>query len=250
MRNQHTSPKCDENDQADSDDDQRSNESKLIVQVIRGIGILPIVLFVLFLASYDIFLGHISSRSWLHPIVDETRQVALLTISAGNLAIMAVFISFYGRRREGYRWGTLALLAAGVATFMAGYRGLDADEHIGVQLIVVTQCILVFFVVLTTPIARAVENVWQLIKRILWSKSSLKIFAVIGLIWLVFYNQSQNENYIENWLLIPLGVLFSIIVSIVVFWLVAKNLPLGCKWLYRKGRNIYCRIKSFFRRNK
>ena len=133
---------------------------------------------------------------------------------------------------------------------MAGYRGLDADEHIGVQLIVVTQCILVFFVVLTTPIARAVENVWQLIKRILWSKSSLKIFAIIGFIWLVFYNQSQNENYIENWLLIPLGALFSIIVSIVVFWLVAKYLPLACKWLYRKGRNIYRRIKDSRQRNR
>ena len=47
-------------------------------------------------------------------------------------------------------------------------------------------------------------------------------FLVVASVILIVYNQYRNENYIRDWMLIPLGIIVGIIVASGLIWLLIK----------------------------
>ena len=211
---------------ADADSEKREEQddqkSSPLTHAIRLTGIAPIVLLVVSLALHDLFPRYIPH--WFQPIIDK--DVAVLTLSAGHAAIIGLLISNRGR----FNWSTYALFIAALATALAGFRtiGESTPGHV----------VALMLFLLTGPAVWAewlsanTIRIWRLART---RRGITTVFVVVFVV-AVAYNQAMDENYIRNWLLIPLGILTAIVIGACVLWLLLKLIyryaPTVFGWLY------------------
>ncbi len=196
---------------------QNDHNSPALTHAFRFIGIAPIAFLVAILALHDWFPRHIPH--WFQPIVDG--QVAVLTLSAGHATIIGLWVSSRGR----FNWSSFALLIAASATALAGFRtiGDSTSGHV-----------VTLMLFLLTVSAAGAEWLSAVTLRIWTRRGFLAVLAVLFVV-LVAYNQARDENYIRNWLLIPLGIMTAIVVGAWVLWLLIRLIyryaPIVFGWL-------------------
>ena len=204
--------------------------STLLTHAIRAAGILPIVALVGILLTHHLYAGLIPS--WFKPILNQ--QVAVLTLCAGHAAIIGLWIT----TRDRYNWSTLALAIAAVATAGAGYRSVA--ESMAGHVIVILLFLLLIPSIWVESLSARLMWVWRFKKGFL--TGTLVVLWVI----LVTVNQLQNENYIRNWILIPLGIILGFPLAIAILWTLLRlgfrYLPLACSWIKERlapSRNMW-----------
>ena len=179
---------------------QRDEKLTLLTHLIRFIGIAPIAVLVLALALHDLWPWRIPQS--LQPLVDM--EIAVLTLSAGHAGIIGLLISSKGR----LTWSIYPLLIAALATLVAGNRTVG-DSTPG-QFVAV----LLFFLMFPAVWPEAVSA---------WLRSLLSIrgaaATVIGIaLGITAFFQARDEDYVRDWILIPLAILIGFILSLILAW--------------------------------
>ena len=177
-------------------------------EAIRLAGLAPIALLVVSLASHDLWPLRI--QRWLQPIVDQ--EVAVLTLSAGHAAIIGLLISNKGR----FKSGTVAMLIAAVATALAGYRTIG--ESTSGVVIALMLLLLTVPAVWAEALSARIRRGWVYVRSL---KGISTILLGMGLVGIVYF-QSRDEDYIKNFILIPLAILAGIALVAFVIWLLLK----------------------------
>ena len=223
---------CAGNDPVTIEKEQPRKESAILTNVIITVGFIPMVMLLAILVTHEYYINLIP---WFQPIVEI--RVAVLTLTAGQAAIIGLVMS-----KRLSNWSSLALLIAAVATYLAGHQTIGDNLEGRVIAIVL------FFSVILTVVAKSIDTVIKNAWRFVWSKKGFVcILTIVGLIAAI-YNQSQDENYIRNWILIPSAVFVGFVVSIGVLWLLIK-LSIKClatiyPWLRQWISYVYKRLKS------
>ena len=180
----------------------------LLAVAIRTTGIAPIAFLVAALALHELYPAPIPH--WFEPIV--SKQTAVLTISAGHAGIIGLLISTKSR----FTPSTYALLIAAVATALAGFRTIG--DSISGQAVATTLALLTIPAVWSELLSNLLRRAWYFAR----SLKGILIILFITTVVSVAYNQSLNENYIRDWMLIPFGVLAGIIVASYIAWILSK----------------------------
>ena len=184
------------------------------------------------LATHGYYIDRIP---WFQPIIEK--QVAVLTLTAGQAAIIGLLMN-----KRIFEWSSLALLIAAIATYTAGYQIIG--DNTAEQVIAIVLFFSGILIVFAKRISAGINKTW----RFVWPKNgSFTIFAIVGLIAFI-YNQSRDENYFINWILIPSAVFVGFVVSIGVLWLLIKlsinRFITVYQWLRPRISYVYKRLKS------
>ena len=189
-----------------------------MAHAIRAAGISPIVALSGILLTHHLYQSFLPG--WFDPLLNN--QVAILTLCAGHAGIIGLWLNSRGRPN----WSTLALMLAAIATAGAGYRSVG--ESTAGHVVVVLLFLLLGPSIWAEPISAGLSWCWRFMR----SKKGLLTGAltIVAILWiaLVTYNQLQNENYIRNWILIPLAIILGFAVSSTILWALLR---LGLKYL-------------------
>ena len=203
--------------------------TSVLTHAIRATGILPIAVLIGILTTHHLYTDQIPQ--WFVPILEK--QVATLTLCAGHAAIIGLWIN----REIRHRWGTFALIVAAFSTAGAGYRSIGED--VAGQVVV----ILLFMLLVPAIWAESISCGLARFYRFLRTKKGLLTIGLMLWVPLALYNQWQNENYIRNWLLIPLGIFCGFVISAFLLWLTFRlsvgYLPVVYSWGREGLVNIY-----------
>ena len=225
-------PEAKEDADARMREEQQEGQPSALTHAIRITGIAPIALLVISLASHHLLPGHLPH--WFQPIVDK--EVAVLTLSAGHAGIIGLLISNRGR----FTWSTYALFVAAVATALAGLRTIGESTP-GV-VIAMMLFLLTIPAVWAEWLSTKMRRAWSFARS--WKGVSAILFS-LSAIWIA-YNQSQYENYIRDFILIPFGILAGIAVAASVLWLlfrlIHKCAPILFAWLRSRVTAAYRRV--------
>lgn len=237
IKNQAPTP-CTGNDRVNINKEQPRNEFTILTHVIIFVGLMPMIMLVAILPTQ---VYYISLIPWFQPIVEK--QVAVLTLIAGQAAIIGLFMS-----KRLSSWSSLALMIAASATYLAGHHAIG--DNLEGQVIIVMLFFSGALTVFAKRISAVTEKSWHFVRS---KKGILVIFAIVGAMATI-YNQSQDENYIRNWILIPSAVLVGFYVSIVIFWLLIKlsinRFITVYQWLKRWTSYVYKWLKSIPQKTK
>ncbi len=223
--------------------DRQQTNATTLTHAIRATGIIPIAVLFGILVTHHFYTAHIPQ--WFHPIVEN--QVAVLTLCAGHAGIIGISINI--RTQDKHIWSTFALVIAAFATAGAGYRAIGESE-VGHVVIIILFLLLIPAIwaefIITVP-----SRAWRFVRS---KKGVVTVLVSIGSLAAI-YNQSQNENYIRDWILIPFGIIVGFIASSIFLWvllrLVFKYLPVAYSWFKQRlasvlggGRGGRARIKG------
>ena len=125
----------------------------------------------------------------------------------------------------------VSLTIAAWATAIAGFKAIG-ESRPGV-VVAITLLILTGLAAWAEVLSAKLIRFWRFA---LSCKGVMAFMAVIALALTAFF-QAQDENYIVNWILIPLGVLIGVAVSVLVIWSLMKL-------AYRFIPTLFKRIKS------
>ena len=189
--------------------EQPPSGSTLLAHAIRATGILPIIGLISILLTHHFYTAYIPQ--WFHTVVKQ--EVAVLTLCAGHAGIIGISISL---RRVQHGWSTFALAVAAFATAGAGYRAIgdDMTGHIVVLLLFLS----IVPAIWAEAISRSLSSLWRFIRTRTGMMSILLLVAVP----LIIHNQLQNENYVRNWIVIPLFVVLGVLTTAMALWLLFK----------------------------
>ncbi len=203
--------------------DSPGMEGCVLTQVIRAAAIVPLALLVILLASHPLYLGLIPQL--FQPIVDK--QVAVLTLTAGHAAIIGLLINNRGR----FTWSTHALFVAGMATALAGFRTIgESTPGVVIALMLI---LLTFPAVWADAFSAGLRSAWRFVRTL--TGISLVLLSVATV--LIAYNQWQDENYIRNWILIPMGIATAFVISVLFVW---QLIELS----YRYGSPVFASLRT------
>ena len=184
------------------------------------------------LGSHQLYPGAIPI--WFQPILDK--QIAVLTLSAGHAGIIGLLISNRGRST----WSAFALLTAATATALAGYRTIG-ESTVG-QFVALTLALLTFPAVWPERLSAKMQRFWAFARTLGGISTILLMMGVVG----IAYYQSQYENYIRDFILIPFGILAAIVIVACVLWLLIKlsqrYVPVLFAWLSSRVVVAYRRV--------
>ena len=193
--------------------DSPGMEGCVLTQVIRAAAIFPLALLVILLASHPLYLGLIPQL--FQPIVDK--QVAVLTLTAGHAAIIGLLINNRGR----FTWSTHALFVAGMATALAGFRTIgESTPGVVIALMLI---LLTLPAVWAETFSAVIRRAWRFART---TRGISVILLVAGIVGIVI-NQLRDENYIMNWILIPMGITAAFFISVGALW---QLLKLSCRY--------------------
>ena len=188
--------------------EQQEGQPSVLTEAIRLAGLAPIALLVGYLASHELWPSRI--QRWLQPIIEQ--DVAVLTLSAGHAAIIGLLISNKGR----FTPSTVAMLIAAVATALAGYRTIG--ESTSGVVIALMLLLLTVPAVWAEALSARIRRGWVYVRSL---KGISTILLGMGLVGIVYF-QSRDEDYIKNFILIPLAILAGIALVAFVIWLLLK----------------------------
>ena len=189
-------------------EDRQEGEWSILTHAVRAVGIAPITLLVVILGSHQLYPGAIPLL--FQPILDK--QIAVLTLSAGHAGIIGLLISNRGRST----WSALALLTAATATALAGYRTIG-ESTVG-QFVALSLALLTIPAVWPERLSAKIQSFWALARTL---RGISTILLVASVVWIAYY-QSQYENYIRDFILIPLAILAGIVIAACVLWLLFR----------------------------
>ena len=189
---------------AKTGEDSSGREGSALTQIVRAVAIAPIAFLVMFLASHPLYIQLIPQ--WILPILDK--QVAVLTLTAGHAAIISLLINNKGR----FTPSTYTLFVAGVATALAGFRTIgESTPGVVIALMLI---LLTFPAVWADAFSAGLRRAWRFVRTP--TGISLVLLSVATV--LIAYNQWQDENYIRNWILIPMGIATAFVISVLFVW--------------------------------
>ena len=231
---------------SDNGEIQQESKPTLLAHLIRLVAFLPIVVPITILALPSMLSGLIPA--YFQSILDEHVRLPILTMTAGNAGIMGIFLQSGSRAT----WATLALSCAALATYIAGHTALDLGKlnSNAAYTIITTQLLSVVAIIMANSISRMTISLTKTIRSILWSKSTLYFVGVIIFVLTVSYNQSRNENYIRDWLLIPFGIVFGLILALLGLWAFIRFLWFAYKRVKKLVSNLWFRFKKFIRKKR
>ena len=194
--------------------------------VIQTVGIIPILALVSILGTHHLYSAYIPG--WFSPIIEN--QVAILALAAGNAGIIGLYAASQGKPAD----GTLPLLIAALATTFAGFRQIG-DSTAG-HSVFIGLFILVLVTIFAQHISNGIQWLWAFVRS---KRGIVAIVSVISVV-AIAYSQSQNENYIRDWFLIPLGIILGIVVAGTIIWSILKlsfkYLPILYAWVSSRVR--------------
>ena len=157
-------------------------------------------------------------------------------MSAGHAGIIGLLISNKGRST----WSDLALLTAAMATAIAGYRTIG-ESTVG-HVVALTLALLIFPAVWAERFSSEIKRFWAFARTLRGFSTILFVVGVVG----IAYYQSQYEDYIKDFILIPLGILAGIAVAASVLWLLFRLIhryaPILLAWLRSRIAAAYRRV--------
>ena len=229
---------------SDNGEIRRENKHTILVQAIRAVAFLPIVVPMTIFALPSMLSDSIPT--YFQSILDEHVQLPILTMTAGNAGIMGIFL----QRGSRATWATFALSCAALATYIAGHSALDLDKlnSNAAYAIITAQLFSVVAIIMANSISRMTISLTKTIWSVLYSKSTLYLVGVLIIVLTVSYNQSQNENYISDWLLIPFGTVFGLILASLGLWGFIRLLGFTYRHVKIPVFNLRLRFKKFIRK--
>ena len=217
---------------------QPNSDRDILTHAIRATGFLPMVLVVIFLSSHPWYLT--GTPTWLEPLLQK--QIAALTLTAGHAALVGLLLNNRGR----FNWSTYAMLIASVATATAGHRSIG-ESTIG-HTVTVTLFLTTIPAVWAERLSFLTRRTWNF----LWSKKGLTIIGAATFVILVAFNQARDENYIRNWLIIPMGIFLGGFIAVQVCWVVLKlsfkYVPVLFRLLGSRASRIWQKINRLMHR--
>ena len=217
---------------ADTSEDREERGTSNLTHAVRAVGIAPIALLVVVLGPHQLYPGAIPH--WFQPILDK--QIAVLTLSAGHLGIIGLLISNKGRST----WSDLALLTAAMATAFAGYRTIG-DSTVG-QVVALTLALLIFPAVWAEWFSAKAQRFWAFARTLRGISTIALVTSLVG----IAYYQSQDQYYIRDFILVPLGILAGIVVAALVLYLLLRLIyryaPTLITWLRSRSAAAYKQI--------
>ena len=211
--------------------DSPGMEGCVLTQVIRAAAIVPLALLVILLASHPLYLGLIPQL--FQPIVDK--QVAVLTLTAGHAAIIGLLINNRGR----FTWSTHALFVAGMATALAGFRTIgESTPGVVIALMLI---LLTFPAVWADAFSAGIRWTWRFAR----TRGGISAFLVVAGMLGIVINQWRDENYIRNWILIPMGITAAFVIGVGVLF---QLIELSCRYGPPVFASIRTRAVAAFRR--
>ena len=204
--------------------EQTQDNPTLLVFAIRMASILPIAFTVTILAlPNDFYLDHLPW--WFRQALDK--QVAILTLCAGQAGITGLLMRTKGRITP----STYALFVAAAATALAGYRAIG-ESAVG-QTIVITLALSTVPAVWAESISAKVKQIWGFLA----SQKRIFAIAIVLTLALMAYNEHRTENYIRNWILIPVGIL-------VAAFLLVRSLQLTLRLAFKYTPMLWARLSK------
>ena len=202
-------------------DERQEYRPSVLTHAIRLTGIVPIALLIVSLIAHVLWPWRIPH--WFQPIADK--DVAVLTLSAGHAGIIGVLLSSRGR----FTASRFPLIIAAIATAAAGFRTIGESTP-GVVI-----ALMLFLLTVPAVWAEALNANMKRFWAFARSRKGILTFLVAIAVVLTAYYQGRDENYIKNWILIPLGIVAGIVVAIFVLWLLIglsyKYVPSMFSWL-------------------
>ena len=189
-------------------DAQDEDKPILFANAARVIGIAPIAVLVAALALHDLWPWRIPQ--WLQSIVDM--EVAVLTLSAGHAGIIGLLISSRGR----LTWSIYPLFVAAVATALAGNRTIG--ESTPGQVVTLVLFLLTIPAVWPDIVSTKLQETWSFLR----SLRGVTTFLIGIALGIAAYFQSRDEDYVKDWILIPLGILLGFVLSTIVVWILLR----------------------------
>ena len=212
-------------------EEMAGKEGCALAQAIRAVAILPMASLVILLASHPLEPRLIPQ--WFLPIVD--RQVAVLTLTAGHAAIIGLLINNRGR----LTWSTYALFVAGVATALAGFRTIgESTPGVVIALMLI---LLTFPAVWADAFSAGIRWTWRFAR----TRGGISAFLVVAGMLGIVINQWRDENYIRNWILIPMGITAAFVIGVGVLF---QLIELSCRYGPPVFASIRTRAVAAFRR--
>ena len=220
---------CVEDESMNTNQEQPHQKSPLLTGLVKAAGFIPMLALVAILGTNQFYINLIP---WFQPVIDD--QVAILTLTAGNAAIIGIFMD---KNLSGLN--KVALLTAAIATYLAGHQAIG--DNIAGKFITIVLSLSAIVVILAEFIVAGFEKARRFIRS--WTGLLFILFVVVG-IPIAAYNQLQNENYIRDWILIPIAAIIGFAILVAILWLLVK-LSLKCsrvaysrlKWLLQYIRN-------------
>ena len=185
--------------------DPKKPDASLLTHAVRAAGILPLLALICVLVTHHPYQNHIPQ--WFHPVLDD--QVAVLTLCAGHAGVVGIWLT----RRTDQPWATYALLIAAGATAGAGYRAIG--DNLAGQVVALLLFALFVPAAWAERISAVLSRLWRFFR---YQKGWLIVVGIITA-GTIIYNQSQNENYFRNWILIPIGILLGFAVTVALLWM-------------------------------
>ena len=156
-------------------------------------------------------------------------------MSAGHAAIIGLFLSNKGKSRL----SQVSLTIAAWATAIAGFKAIG-ESRPGV-VVAMTLLILTGLAAWAEVLSAKLIRFW----RFALSRKGVMAFMAATAVALSAFFQARDEDYIVNWILIPLGVLIGFAVSVLVVWALMK---LGCKYIPSLFTRLKSRLVATYRR--
>lgn len=193
---------------AQTKDEQRDAVPSGLLGAIRLTAIITFALLILSLMTRAIW--HWPIPNWFQPILEA--EVAVLSLSAGHLALIGIHIGTGGRSDL----SKSALSIAALATAFAGFRAIGESTPANVI------TLLMFFLTVLAIWPEKLIALSRWIGRHVWSWCGLAGFMLAIAAVITCYFQAHDENYIKNWILIPFGIIVGIAVSIFAVWILIR----------------------------
>ena len=205
-----------------------TQSTKVLAHVLRTVSFIPMVLIVV---SFSVLhYVEASLPEWAQPVAEN--DIAILTVTAGNAAIYAILTIWHKARG----WGSFGLLVAAYATYLAGYRSIT-DDPVSVGILTILLVCMVPAIFADAIANGTVRTVRQAGSFVLSPNGRILIVVIIFAV-IVPHKQRQDEDYIMNWILKPLGIIVAFLITGVLTWVVFAHSPKLLCNVIRRIRNV------------
>ena len=138
-----------------------------------------------------------------------------------------------------HAWSTHALFVAGMATALAGFRTIgESTPGVVIALMLI---LLTFPAVWADAFSAGIRWTWRFAR----TRGGISAFLVVAGMLGIVINQWRDENYIRNWILIPMGITAAFVIGVGVLF---QLIELSCRYGPPVFASIRTRAVAAFRR--
>ncbi len=171
-------------------------------EVLRIAFIVPLTLLVVALGIHQYWPWH--TPQWFQSIADK--EIEVLTLSAGHLVVIGLLITNNGR----FKSGAYTLYVAAVAMAIVGFKRFADVVPDSVAVLILWTMPAIW----AEGVSAILKSFWNSLRWWFITCILLGIGAGVA-IEITIYMQARDENYIRDWILIPLGI---VAVTAAIIW--------------------------------